>query len=97
MVFTRQFSAFDRQNQAAANNTFHGFYTLFWIALVFLLVKMGAENWRKTGRIDTLAAGPSAPGAAPAVHGLTQGVTGSPLGSNEIMKIMFGRDGESPW
>ena len=50
MVFTRQFSAFDRQNQEAANNTFHGFYTLFWIALVFLLVKMGAENWRKTGR-----------------------------------------------
>lgn len=51
MVFTRQFSAFDRQNQEAANNTFHGFYTLFWIALVFLLVKMGAENWRKTGKI----------------------------------------------
>ena len=52
MIFTRQFSAFDRQNQEAANNTFHGFYTLFWIALVFLLVKMGAENWRKTGRIS---------------------------------------------
>ncbi|KAI1475276.1 MBOAT, membrane-bound O-acyltransferase family-domain-containing protein [Daldinia eschscholtzii] len=49
MVFTRQFSAFDRQNQAAANSPFHGFYVLFWISVFFLIVKMAAENWRKTG------------------------------------------------
>lgn len=49
MVFTRQFSAFDRQNQAAANSPFHGFYVLFWISVALLIIKMAAENWRKTG------------------------------------------------
>lgn len=49
MVFTRQFSAFDRQNQDAANSPFHGFYVLFWIGLAIYIIKMGAENWRKTG------------------------------------------------
>ena len=68
MVFTRQFSTFDRQNQSAANSVFHGFYTLFWISVGFLILKMAADNWRKTG---------------------------SPLGTNEIMKIMFRRDGKS--
>ncbi|KAI1081239.1 MBOAT family protein [Whalleya microplaca] len=51
LVFTRQFSAFDRQNQDAANSPFHGFYVLFWIAIAILIIKMGAENWRKTGNI----------------------------------------------
>ncbi|KAI1466061.1 MBOAT family protein [Daldinia caldariorum] len=49
MVFTRQFSAFDRQNQATANSPFQGFYVLFWISVFFLIVKMAADNWRKTG------------------------------------------------
>ncbi|KAK8042182.1 MBOAT family protein [Apiospora rasikravindrae] len=65
MVFTRQFSTFDRQNETAANSVFHGFYTLFWISVAFLILKMGADNWRKTG---------------------------SPLGTNEIMRNMFRRD-----
>ncbi|KAK7969387.1 MBOAT family protein [Apiospora saccharicola] len=65
MVFTRQFSTFDRQNQSAANSVFHGFYTLFWISVGFLILKMAADNWRKTG---------------------------SPLGTNEIMRNMFRRD-----
>ncbi|KAK6076066.1 Sterol O-acyltransferase 2 [Seiridium cupressi] len=51
MVFTRQFSAFDRQNQVAANSPFQGFFVLFWIAVAFLILKMGAENWRKTGNV----------------------------------------------
>ncbi|KAI2606102.1 MBOAT-domain-containing protein [Hypoxylon fragiforme] len=49
MVFTRQFSTFDRQNQDAAKSPFHGFYVLFWIAMTILILKTGAENWRKTG------------------------------------------------
>ncbi|KAH8671073.1 MBOAT family protein [Xylariales sp. PMI_506] len=49
MVFTRQFSAFDRQNEATANSPFHGFYVLFWISISLMIVKTGAENWRKTG------------------------------------------------
>ncbi|KAI3326253.1 MBOAT family protein [Xylariaceae sp. AK1471] len=65
LVFTHQFSTFDRQNKHAANSPFYGFYVLFWIALMFWIIKMAAENWRKTG---------------------------SPLGTNEIMKAMFRRD-----
>ncbi|KAF9882451.1 MBOAT family protein [Colletotrichum karsti] len=65
LVFTRQFSTFDRQNQKAANSPFHGFYTLFWLAVALFVVKIGATNWRATG---------------------------SPLGTNEIMKTMFRRD-----
>ncbi|KAJ8128881.1 hypothetical protein O1611_g4750 [Lasiodiplodia mahajangana] len=65
LVFTRQFSTFDRQNQHAASSPFYGFYVLFWIAVVFWIIKMAADNWRKTG---------------------------SPLGTNDIMKTMFRRD-----
>ncbi|KAI0424784.1 MBOAT family protein [Xylaria sp. FL1042] len=49
LLFTRQFSTFDRQNQNAANSPFYGFYVLFWIAVVFWIIKMAADNWRRTG------------------------------------------------
>ncbi|KAB5577561.1 MBOAT family protein, partial [Coniochaeta sp. 2T2.1] len=49
LVFTRKFSAFDRQNADAANSPFHGFFTLFWMAMFFFMIKIGAENWRKWG------------------------------------------------
>ncbi|KAI0024217.1 MBOAT family protein [Xylariomycetidae sp. FL0641] len=51
LVFTKQFSAFDRHNQAAINSPFHGFYVLFWIAVAFLIIKMATDNWRKTGSV----------------------------------------------
>lgn len=65
LVFTRTFSTFDRQNADAANSPFHGFFTLFWMAVFLFVLKIGAENWRRTG---------------------------SPFGTNEIMRVMFGRD-----
>lgn len=49
LVFTRQFSTFDRQNQKAASSPFHGFYTLFWLAVALFVLKIGAANWRATG------------------------------------------------
>jgi sterol O-acyltransferase len=49
LVFTRKFSAFDRQNEDAANSPFHGFFTLFWMAMFIFVLKIGAENWRKWG------------------------------------------------
>lgn len=49
LVFTRQFSAFDRQNQLAASSPFHGFFTLFWMAVFLFMVKIGADNWKKCG------------------------------------------------
>ena len=30
LVFTQQFTAFDRQNPASSTSIFHGFFTLFW-------------------------------------------------------------------
>ncbi|KAK5661634.1 hypothetical protein OQA88_9734 [Cercophora sp. LCS_1] len=51
LVFTRTFSAFDRQNEDAANSPFHGFFTLFWMAVFLFVVKVGAENWRAYGNV----------------------------------------------
>lgn len=65
-LFTHQFSAFDPHNLAAANSPFHGFYTLFWLAVGLFVLKISVNNWR---------------------------MYGTPLGSNEIMKTMFHRDG----
>lgn len=68
LVFTHQFSAFDPNNETAYNSPFHGFYTLFWLAVALFVFKISAENWRTYG---------------------------NPLGSNDIMKTMFRRDGRS--
>jgi sterol O-acyltransferase len=51
LVFTRKFSAFDRQNHEAANSPFHGFFTLFWMAVFFFVVKIGVDNWRNYGNV----------------------------------------------
>lgn len=49
LVFTKKFSTFDGRNVEAANSPFHGFFTLFWMAMFFCIVKIGAENWRRFG------------------------------------------------
>ena len=51
LVFTRQFSAFDRQNPDTAASPFHGFFTLFWLGVFFMLVKVAANNWKIYGSI----------------------------------------------
>ncbi|UPL00744.1 hypothetical protein LCI18_011678 [Fusarium solani-melongenae] len=51
LVFTRQFSAFDRQNPSSVNSPFHGFYTLFWLAVTLYVLKISVENWRVYGNI----------------------------------------------
>jgi sterol O-acyltransferase len=66
LVFTRQFSAFDRHNPSASNSPFHGFYTLFWLAVSLFVLKISVRNWQ---------------------------VYGNPLGTSDIMKTMFHRDG----
>lgn len=68
MVFTRQFSAFDRQNLSSVNSPFHGFYVLFWLAVGLFMLKISAINWKTYGSI---------------------------LGTSDIMKTMFSRDGKS--
>ncbi|KAK0108382.1 acyl-CoA/sterol acyltransferase [Cadophora gregata] len=49
LVFTRQFTAFDRQNSASADSPFHGFFTLFWLGTAIYCARLAAENWIKHG------------------------------------------------
>jgi sterol O-acyltransferase len=51
LVFTQQFTTFDRQNASAAQSPFHGFFTLFWIAMALLLGRIAALNYRAKGSI----------------------------------------------
>ena len=67
-VFSKQFSTFDRHNDAAVNSPFHGFYNLFWLSMALFVFKISADNWRTYG---------------------------NPLGSYEIVRTMFSRDGTS--
>ncbi|KAJ6015045.1 hypothetical protein N7540_009636 [Penicillium herquei] len=51
LEFTRQLSTFDRQNPNFSASEFHGFFTLFWLGVTLLLVKVAANNWRIHGTI----------------------------------------------
>lgn len=51
LVFTKQFTTFDRQNASAAHSPFHGFFTLFWIAMALLLARIAASNYRTKGSV----------------------------------------------
>jgi sterol O-acyltransferase len=51
LVFTRQFTTFDRQNPLASQSPFHGFFTLFWLAMFLLLVKIAAQNYKNQGSV----------------------------------------------
>ncbi|MCJ1383717.1 acyl-CoA/sterol acyltransferase [Xylographa soralifera] len=51
LIFTKQFTAFDRLNPASAASPFHGFFTMFWLGIFLLLVKLAADNWRAHGNI----------------------------------------------
>ena len=51
LVFTRQFTTFDRQNPTSAASPFHGFFVLAWLGIAFLIIKLAASNWRACGNI----------------------------------------------
>lgn len=51
LVFTRQFTTFDRQNPSAAESPFRGFFTLFWIAMALLLTRIAAGNYKEEGSV----------------------------------------------
>ncbi|KAI6712049.1 sterol O-acyltransferase 1 [Diplocarpon mali] len=51
LVFTRRFTAFDRQNSTSADSPFHGFFVLFWLGTAFYCARLAAENWAKYGNI----------------------------------------------
>lgn len=51
LVFTRQFTTFDRQNPRSSQTPFYGFFTLFWLAIALLLLRVGAQNYRIHGSV----------------------------------------------
>jgi len=51
LVFTQRFTTFDRQNPKNAESPFHGFFTLFWIAMGLLLARIAAQNWKVYGSV----------------------------------------------
>jgi sterol O-acyltransferase len=51
LVFTRQFTTFDRQNPATSESPFFGFFTLFWLSMVIIFVQVSMHNWRTYGSI----------------------------------------------
>jgi sterol O-acyltransferase len=51
LVFTRRFTAFDRQNPDASTSPFHGFFTLFWLGIALMLVKVAGNNWKTYGSV----------------------------------------------
>ncbi|KAF2008451.1 MBOAT-domain-containing protein [Aaosphaeria arxii CBS 175.79] len=51
LVFRHQFTTFDRQNPRASQSPFHGFFTLFWLAMALLLVKIAAQNYKNMGSV----------------------------------------------
>lgn len=51
LVFTRQFTTFDRQNPSASESPFHGFFTLFWIGMALLLTRIAAGNYKDEGSV----------------------------------------------
>jgi sterol O-acyltransferase len=50
LVFTRQFTTFDRQNPNS-QSPFHGFFTLFWISMALLLARIAAKNYKTQGSV----------------------------------------------
>ncbi|KAF8471264.1 MBOAT, membrane-bound O-acyltransferase family-domain-containing protein [Kalaharituber pfeilii] len=51
LVFTRQFTTFDRLNPETAKSPFHGFYTLFWLGVSIMMIQTAAYSYRATGSI----------------------------------------------
>jgi len=51
LVFTRRFTTFDRQNPSSSESPFHGFFTLFWMGMALMLLKVAADNWRIHGSV----------------------------------------------
>ncbi|KAJ5668818.1 Sterol O-acyltransferase ACAT/DAG/ARE [Penicillium macrosclerotiorum] len=49
LEFTRQLSTFDRQNPTFHSSQFHGFFTLFWLGVTLMLIKVAANNFRAYG------------------------------------------------
>ena len=50
-ILKKQFTAFDRQHPDDELPSFHGFFTLSWMGLSLMLIRVAANNWRRSGSI----------------------------------------------
>lgn len=50
IMLKKQFTAFDRLNTGELPS-FHGFFTLFWIGVTLMIVRVAANNWRTEGSV----------------------------------------------
>lgn len=51
LVFTRQFTTFDRNNIESAGSPFHGFFVLFWLGIAIMVLRIAATNWKDFGNV----------------------------------------------
>ncbi|KAL7275800.1 Sterol O-acyltransferase 2 (Sterol-ester synthase 2) [Rhizina undulata] len=51
LVFTKRFTTFDRSNPDIAKSHFHGFFTLFWLGVSLMIIKVFAQSYRSHGRL----------------------------------------------
>ncbi|KAI9668439.1 MAG: acyl-CoA/sterol acyltransferase [Alyxoria varia] len=51
LVFTRRFTQFDRQNPSNTESPFYGFFTLFWLVMAGMLLRVAAYNYKIYGSI----------------------------------------------
>lgn len=49
LIFTPRLTVFDRHN--TERSSFRGFYTLWWLGILFLVLKIGLRNWNLHGSI----------------------------------------------
>lgn len=50
-MFTRQFTAFDRQNVESAKSPFHGFFALFWLGTAIFMTQIAVKNYVAHGNV----------------------------------------------
>lgn len=83
LVFTRQFTAFDRQNSESASSPFHGFFSLFWSVFDGLKCSFAPANGFNRMGVFLLLIRISADNWR---------TYGSVFGGNEIVRLMLSRD-----
>ena len=82
LVFTRRFTAFDRQNSESASSPFHGFFSLFWSVLDGMKSLKLANALHRMGVALLLIQ----------ISANNWRTYGSIFGHNEIVRLMLSRD-----
>jgi sterol O-acyltransferase len=82
LVFTRQFTTFDRQNSESASSPFHGFFSLFWSVCRIYKLPCTANTLDRMGVALLLIR----------ISANNWRMYGSIFGGNEIVRLMLSHD-----